>query len=118
MSDEPCVCDTDFTCLADVHAAAAPLTVADLTNEHHGWYIKVILQEDGPLRLPHRCFELGKGFGSGVRRWTRPDGTDVVGLCDATDARPGIVGTERVYLATTPVVLLNPPKKRRRKRSR
>lgn len=101
------------------HEVGEPLTVSDLSAEHHGWYIKVIHEHgSGFIRLPHRCFVLGKGFGSGVRRWTQPDGTDVVGLCDSTDARPGILGTERFYPAGTPVVLIHPPRKRNSKRRR
>lgn len=87
-------------------------TVADLTAEHHGWLIKV---QDADPMLRSRTFVLGKGFGCGIRRWTRPDGTECVGLVDESEAdkRRGIVGIERVYAPETPCVLLRQIKKRR-----
>lgn len=84
-------------------------TVADLTDDHIGWMVKVA----EPLPLRHRTFTLGKGFGSCVRRWTH-EGVDYVGLTD-DDKRPGIVGTERTFIADTPcelVRLVKRPRKR------
>lgn len=80
-------------------------TVGDLTAAHHGWLIKVAEPAGGAL--PHRTFVLGKGFKVGIRRWTH-GGVDMVGICDPTDARPGIVGTERIYRADTPCSLIRP----------
>jgi hypothetical protein len=82
------------------------MNVTELTAAHHGWLIKVAEPADSVL--PHRTFVLGKGFKVGVRQWTRPDGTEWVGLCDETDKRPGIVGTERMYPADTLCELMRP----------
>jgi hypothetical protein len=89
-------------------------TVADLTDEHRGWLVKVDeLPSDSLFPLRHRSFVLGKGFGSGVRRWEH-EGVQMVGLTD--DVRsPGIVGTERAYPADTPCELVRQVKKPRRR---
>jgi hypothetical protein len=89
-------------------------TVADLAEAHHGWLIRV--HEAINPQIPCRTFVLGRGNGSGVRRWTRPDGQDMVGLVDESDKRPGVVGTERTYQADTPCDLIRQVKKPRRKR--
>lgn len=89
------------------------MTVAELTEEHHGWLVKVY--EGRPGLIFHRTFVLGKGFGCGVRQW-EVDGVKFVGLVD--DQRsPGIVGTERHYLADTECELLRQVKKPRRSSS-
>jgi hypothetical protein len=93
-------------------AAATPsgvLTVADVTDEHRGWELRV----DEPEPLRRRYFVLGKGFGSGVRRWTH-SGIEYVGLTD--DVRSlGVVGTERIYPADTPCELVRQVVKRRKR---
>lgn len=87
--------------------------VGDLTDEHQGWYIRVD-DPERPSRFDH--FTLGKGFGSGVRRFTY-NGVKWVGLTD--DKRsPGVVGTERIFRADTPCVLLRQIKRPRKKVSR
>lgn len=86
-------------------------TVGNLTDEQRGWVIRV----EEPAPLLHRSFVLGKGFGSGVRRWTY-EGVEMVGLTD-DERSPGIVGTERIYRADTPCELVRQIKKPRRKKS-
>lgn len=99
---------------AEPTAPPAPLpavtTVGDLTPAHQGWLIRVAEPPD--RTLPHRTYVLGEGFKrgprkGGVRKWSH-NGVDWVGLCDATEAGPGIVGTERVYRADTPCSLIRP----------
>lgn len=104
--------------LASSSAVEAPavvpghMTVADLSVEHHGWLLKVA--DPDPV-LRYRTFVLGKGFGCGVRRWTAPDGAEMVGLTD--DERDGpFIGTERIYPASTPVELVRQIKRARRRR--
>lgn len=79
-------------------------TVGDLTEQHHGWLIRV----DEPEPLRHRTFLLGKGFKVGVRRWTRDDGSEWVGVCDEDGRGNGFVGTERIYPADTRCELVRP----------
>lgn len=94
-------------------SAATPsgvATVGDVTDEHRGWELRV----DEPEPIRRRFFILGKGFGSGVRRWTH-EGVEYVGLTD--DVRsPGVVGTERIYRADTPCELVRQVKTRRARR--
>ncbi len=83
-------------------------TVADITDAHRGWLIKVLRPPHPESIASHQTFVLGKGFGSGVRRWTRPsDGAAMVGLVDDITS-PGVVGTERAYPAGTPCELIRP----------
>ena len=96
--------------------ARAVMTVGDLTTEHHGWLVRVDEPDEPSAIFPlrHRSFVLGKGFGSGVRRWEL-DGVTMVGLTD--DVRsPGVVGTERIYSADTPCELVRRVKKVRESR--
>lgn len=94
---------------SDDRRGASVTKVADLTDEHRGWLINV--EEPYPVR--RRGFVLGKGFGSGVRRW-KYEGVEMVGLTD--DQRsPGIVGTERIYRADTPCELVRQIKRPRKK---
>ena len=77
--------------------AAARLTVADLTEEHRGWLVKV----EG------RTFLLARARGHAtVRRWTTPDGEARVGLLSTEGRETGWAGTEHHYPATTPAELV------------
>lgn len=82
--------------------------VADLSDTYRGWEIRV----EEPAPLGRRYFVLGKGFGSGVRRWEY-EGVEMVGLTDDT-RYGGVVGTERIYRADTPCELVRQVKKSRR----
>ena len=87
-----------------------PTMVAEITDDHRGWLIQV----EEPAPVLRRSFVLGKGFGSGVRRWQH-EGVEWVGLTD--DVRsPGVVGTERIYRADTPCALVRQVTKPRRRR--
>jgi hypothetical protein len=89
-------------------APVAVACVGDVTDECRGWLVEVA-EPDGLIQ--RRQFVLGKGFGSGVRRWTY-EGVEWVGLTD--DQRsPGVVGTERMYRADTPCGLLRKVSRRR-----
>lgn len=101
-----------------MNAETTVKTVSDITEDHRGWLIKVIEPpSDHPLGGPsHRSFVLGNGFGEGVRHWTRPDGTEWVGLTD-DDRRGPFVGTERIWPADTPCELVRLVTRRRRRRT-
>jgi len=87
------------------------LTVADLTEEHIGWYMKI----DTPpvpgslLHITHKHIELG-----GIRRWEY-QGLACTGLLDVSTKGPGIVGTERQFSASAKVELIRQIKKPRRR---
>lgn len=96
--------------------------VADITNAHQGWQIRVQTPADGPMGLRSRTFVLGRGFTRGpskgcVRTWTRPDAKVMVGLVD-DQTSPGVIGQEHHYLADTRCELIRPvtPAARRRHR--
>jgi hypothetical protein len=97
-------------------------TVGDIQPHHVGWLVKVQHErtQAGFFISSHDTFVLGKGFTRGpsqgcVRKWTRPDGSDWVGLTD-DDTEPGIVGTEHHYSAETPCELVRLVKKPTRRR--
>lgn len=88
---------------------AAVNIAADVTDEHRGCYLSVA---DPSAITGRRRFVLGKGFKSGVRRWTYA-GVDYVGLCDDVTG-PGVVGTEWMFRADAPCELLRRATRRRR----
>lgn len=91
-------------------ASETPVTVDELTDDHIGWYIKVI---DNELYVgSHRCFEL-----AGIRKWTNDDGPQV-GLIDKNNGElhRAILGTERRYSPDTECELLRQVRKPRRQR--
>lgn len=90
-------------------------TVADLTDEHIGWYMQIELTPiPGDLfQKFHRSIELGE-----VRRWEYR-GEDRVGLLDVSSKRPGIAGTEyHDFKNDAKVILLRQVRKPRRKRNK
>lgn len=90
------------------------MTVAEITDEHRGWLLKIEELSLSPFAPRHRSFVLGKGFGSGVRHWTY-EGTEYVGLIDDNKSR-GVVGTEWTYKADTPCELVRLVTKQRRRK--
>lgn len=93
------------------------LTVADLTKEHVGWYMKIALkpQPDAIFQHFHRHIELGA-----IRRWEYPVGTPRTGLLDLSTKAPGITGTEyHDFAEDAEVTLVKQVRKpRKRKASR
>jgi len=91
------------------------LTVADLTDEHVGWYMKIEVtpNPDDIFPMFHRCIDLG-----GIRRWEY-QGKPRVGLLDLSTKAPGIAGTEHHGFEQTAKVelirQLRKPRKSRRK---
>ena len=90
------------------------LTVADLTDEHIGWYMKIDVKPDPDAIFQHfhRHIELG-----GIRRWEYPAGTPRVGLLDLSTKAPGIAGTEHHGFAQDAKVELIRQIKKPRKRA-
>lgn len=89
------------------------LTVADLTDEHYGWYMRIEVQPDPDAIFQrfHREIELG-----GIRRWNYM-GEQKAGLLDVSTAAPDIAGTERQFRPDAKVELIRQLRKPRRKRA-
>lgn len=77
-------------------------TVADLTDDHIGWQIKVGRARGDSEFSRYRIFVLKK-----IRVWTY-NGLTTVGLLDPSEARPGIIGDERHYDTTVACELIKP----------
>jgi|GEM_PF-4155077 hypothetical protein len=92
------------------------LTVADLTDEHIGWYMKIDVKPNPDAIFQHfnKHIELGA-----IRRWEYPEGTPRTGLLDLSTKAPGIAGTEHVGFAEDAKVELvrqfKKPRKARKK---
>jgi hypothetical protein len=82
-------------------------TVADLTDEHIGWEIRV--SEPGQW-IDRRYFLLGA-----IRRWEY-EGEARIGLLDKDTASRPFIGTERVYAPDTACSLVRQIKKSRQRR--
>ncbi|MDN4645377.1 hypothetical protein [Arthrobacter sp. PsM3] len=93
--------------------AVSVLTVADLTEEHVGWYMKINVKSETGAIFPHfhKHIELG-----GIRRWEY-EGTAYTGLLDVSTKAPGIIGTERQFDAAAEVQLVRHVRKPRKKRT-
>jgi len=92
-----------------------PLTVADLTEEHIGFYMQIEVDPRPEDLFPmyHRSLELGD-----IRRWEYPVGTPRIGLVDVSTRREGIAGTEYSFRGSAKVTLIRQVRKPRRSRKR
>ncbi|WP_207593967.1 hypothetical protein [Arthrobacter sp. D5-1] len=88
------------------------VTVADLTDEHLGFYMQIELTPNPDDLFPrfHRCIELGE-----IRRWEY-QGEQRTGLLDLSSKAPGIRGTEFQFKADAKVTLIRRVSKPRRKK--
>lgn len=93
-------------------ASPKPLTVADLNEEHVGFYMQIeVDQAEGQFGPPRLAIELG-----GIRRWEYPEGTPRTGLLDVSTKAPGIAGTERQFRHDARVTLIRQVRKPRKPR--